>query len=314
MQENDRKLAWCGIFIIAVIALELAWFLFVGPTLGSPACDTEKVLHNCSEPFWMSPEFWTAAFTFTLTVSTVGLWLQTKRLAEGADDQSHKMADMIQATEKYAKAAMDSAAAAEKALIVSDRPWIEIRAEISGALAFEEDEIVATIDFTLINVGKSPATFVILYTKLHADSSAAQSYAQRTTREHFGSALLGYGNILFPNTPTQPDRREIRLRRSDFIKRIKEIDQSPALNEEKEADRIPFTHSFPGVSAIVFYVLPNDPRKRPKYTTLILDIKLRPKFDDSGCLIEMTGFNGSAGTFDIGALLLEQAFLSGESS
>lgn len=40
----------------------------------------------------------TALFTFVLAISTIGLWLQTARLARGADDQSQKMVSAISAT------------------------------------------------------------------------------------------------------------------------------------------------------------------------------------------------------------------------
>ena len=90
----DRKLAWSGIAVLVVIAVELAWFLSAGP-----AFQHNDNLNNSQPNFleWaFSAAFWTAVFTGALTVSTMFLWISTRQ----------------------------SARIAERALTEHERPWI----------------------------------------------------------------------------------------------------------------------------------------------------------------------------------------------
>ena len=104
MQSADRKLAWAAVAAGAIIAAEIAWFLFIGPTDTRPN-STAHCTENCEVPWYISATAWTCLFTFVLTVSTVLMWWETRKLAQGADDQSAKMADSIAAAKKSADAA-----------------------------------------------------------------------------------------------------------------------------------------------------------------------------------------------------------------
>ena len=73
MQVADRKLLWALTFTIAVVALEIAFLLFVGPT---------AIL-----PWQWGAAGWTACFTFFLTVSTGLLWWHTRKLAMDGERQ-----------------------------------------------------------------------------------------------------------------------------------------------------------------------------------------------------------------------------------
>lgn len=96
MIEPDRKLAWSGLFLGAVIAAELAVLIFIGPANHSGNAGTDKESYNWIWESLTSAVFWTAAFTVALTISTAFLWGATRRAAE----------------------------ISERALIEHERPWI----------------------------------------------------------------------------------------------------------------------------------------------------------------------------------------------
>jgi hypothetical protein len=87
MQEPDRKAAWAFIFMLAIIAAEVAWFLFIGAAHNVPSysahCEKE-----CEVPWWDSAVAWTCIFTGFLTFSTLALWKETRRLAKGGEENS----------------------------------------------------------------------------------------------------------------------------------------------------------------------------------------------------------------------------------
>jgi hypothetical protein len=109
MKPADRKLAYSGVIILAVLAAELAWFLFIGPADNGSDQGSKQQAEDLFLGF--SPEAWTAIFTAVLTASTIGLWLQTKRLAAGAEEQSSDMKASIAAAQRSADAAWLSAQA-----------------------------------------------------------------------------------------------------------------------------------------------------------------------------------------------------------
>jgi hypothetical protein len=89
MKATDRKLAYSGVIVLAVIAAEVAWFLFVGPANRNPYYATECE-SNCDIPWWAAPEFWTAAFTAALTGSTILLWWVTRNTWIHAQESSER--------------------------------------------------------------------------------------------------------------------------------------------------------------------------------------------------------------------------------
>ena len=93
---------------MAVLALEFAWFLLIGPTDGHADYDSHCNA-DCYLPWWDSAAVWTAIFTAVLTGSTILLWVSTRQ----------------------------SARIAERALTEHERPWIfrdivHVRWRVSG--------------------------------------------------------------------------------------------------------------------------------------------------------------------------------------
>lgn len=158
MQPEDRKLVWAVTVVCAVVSVELAWFLFIGPAKGSPACGTSNT-PQCDLPWWDSAAFWTAAFTFFLTVSTGLLWWQTRRLAEGAETQAKDIKAQILATERLAEAARKSADVAELSLVALERPYMFIK---SGVFLGKNK----CIPFSVVNHGKTPGVIKEVWAKM----------------------------------------------------------------------------------------------------------------------------------------------------
>lgn len=63
----------------AIIAIELAWFIFVGPPNNPTNYAAQSEAKNLF--LGLSAEAWTAIFTGALTFSTIGLWISTDQSA-----------------------------------------------------------------------------------------------------------------------------------------------------------------------------------------------------------------------------------------
>jgi hypothetical protein len=254
-----------------------------------------------------------AFFTFWLVVSTVGLGVSTlmlwrageKQLAHletASATQSRDMQASIGVARDATKAADRSAQVAERALILTDRPWIAVRVEMTGELIFDTDEIDAEIGITIKNVGKSPASYLTFHANLCIDLLDA---AQKG-REWVGAyqrrppALFGYGRVLFPDEKFSTTTR-VSVSRHDFLKRIAEAD-ADAVKDGRE----PEGTDRPAVVVFVPYGLPNaGPTGRYRYTTFLGEIRLKNAAFG-------TYFDGKQNSFLPNGLEVVQSFISGE--
>jgi hypothetical protein len=180
-----------------------------------------------------------AVFTIVLALSTILLWQETKRLAEGADDQSKKMVDAIGATtnvayatedaagamlqvagamannathtETLADAAAKSAATAERALKVLERPFVfaevtEVKARESGLVSFAGSMrarptfIFESVTLSFFNLGRTPASLRYIHYSYEAaqkDHGIASVIDPRRIR----GRELPVGTIAAPDRP-----------------------------------------------------------------------------------------------------------------
>jgi hypothetical protein len=93
MQEPDRKVLWALAFALAVIALELAWFLFVGPANHGHGATAQAAANAASDqdyPWWEYSGAWIAVFTIVLTLSTAALWWTTQQTLAHAEKSSER--------------------------------------------------------------------------------------------------------------------------------------------------------------------------------------------------------------------------------
>lgn len=141
-----------------------------------------------------------AIFTMVLAWSTKGLWQETKRLAEGADDQSKKMAASIQATNRLADTA-----------VTAQRPWLSLEVEITGDLLVGEGmqyaashNIRLPIRIIAKNCGTTPVLSAFFRSELcfYATSGRPHSimdlYLGPYLEQAGKSAIPDFGTAIFP--------------------------------------------------------------------------------------------------------------------
>lgn len=94
MQDPDRKLAWSGVFVLAVIALEVAIALAViGPEYKeahSAAARAAEAQGYRDYSMWEYSGTWIAVFTIVLTASTAALWWVTRNTLRHAEKSSEE--------------------------------------------------------------------------------------------------------------------------------------------------------------------------------------------------------------------------------
>jgi len=192
MSSEDRKLAGSAIVVLAVIALELAWFVVIGPPGNSTNHAAKKEAENLF--LGLSAEAWTAIFTGVLTISTIGLWVTTRTASLAA--------------EKAANAA-----------IAGQRAWLAIRdVKLLHPTSFKEEGATLRLQITTRNFGQSPATS----TYVDAASVYLGAGNEAKVREEFVKKMRAHpamlGHAIFPD---EDDFIEQTLTWSDAPEKIK---------------------------------------------------------------------------------------------
>jgi hypothetical protein len=130
----------------------------------------------------------TAIFTIILGISTIGLWLQTKRIAEDT-----------------------------RALFFSERrPWINAALEADSELRFSIDEADVTLRFVATNSGESPATFVMGRAVAVPQGIKLNEALGNFVKENRTLNLSEMGVTVFPNKDEELLRYNLRIKRADF--------------------------------------------------------------------------------------------------
>lgn len=108
-----------------------------------------------------------SAFTFTLWRSTDKLW----RTTEG---HSRHLEESVGVARQSAGAAITAAKAAEKGnrinqqiYAANQRPWVSFEVTVGGPLRYDVNGMNVTLDFTVRNVGRTPALYVFPAPSLH---------------------------------------------------------------------------------------------------------------------------------------------------
>jgi hypothetical protein len=247
-----------------------------------------------------SADRWLVRWTAALFIATVGLILATGSLGYFAWRQLRDMRASIDAGTRAAKAAERSAEIADRAVVLADRPWVSIKPEISGELAFSADTIDIFITVTIKNVGRSPATHVGVGWKMCPSIvDAAQEGRKLADSTRVVPASMGYGHILFPNEEFSYKEMLFTLPTADFLKEIEE-----RMKLRREAGEVPENFGFPAFMFFAYYGLPSAGRMgRYRFTTLLTEVRRKGT---------KLGFEGDRSNFDAESLELVQMGLSGE--
>jgi hypothetical protein len=237
-----------------------------------------------------------ALFNGMLVGATVLLWKagerQLKLIEANAAEQSRDMKTSIEVAKKSADAAKAAAEIGQKALIETDRPWISVEAKIVGPLRFSENGIEITINVSLKNVGRSPATFVrLIRPEVFVDVIEANSECDEISRKYM-SALLGWGVVLFPKEILPHEKLLIETSGATLQER------APApMRPERGLRR-------PAIMIPAFYNLPGEYKSR--HTISVFEIRANDP--------EHSGWDGSNSITPPEQLILRRHFLGGRVS
>lgn len=244
----------------------------------------------------------TAIFTVVLAISTIGLWAATRRLWIAGERQfRHARASALaQSRDMQAsiKAAVAANQVAENALIATDRAWISIAAEAIGPLTFDEEVVSLNVEFTMTNVGKSPATNVELFAMLCPDIIAARNTGEATT-ELIHAKFLDFGIALFPEG-TNSRKLIIGMKISAFKENIAE--SAKVVTEHGSPSDVPRETANPAIMACASYRLAGS--RKWHHTIILFEVW----HTDAGHL----GWDGSTNETGVAFLKLVQNFLSGK--
>src|SRR3569623_2089635 len=96
-----------------------------------------------------------ALFTVVLAISTIGLWIATRRLWKGAEAQARDLARSADAAAASAQASADAARIANAAI----RPWVRFRVSRAHLYFSAENstEVGCQLDYVVENIGETPA-------------------------------------------------------------------------------------------------------------------------------------------------------------
>jgi len=177
-------------------------FLFVWESCGNAYAATQQTGSD-NGVWWQSSAFWTAIFTLALTISTILLWWQTKRLAEGAEDQSCKMAASIEEMRRSADAATETA----KSTPVLERAYVFLdnRIRFQRPVTWRDAEAPTICDFDvwLINHGKT-AAIITKFIEMHR-------YCHDTSPELPEAITIPKGEVIGPGFQWQIPAHHYRV-------------------------------------------------------------------------------------------------------
>lgn len=155
--------------------------------------------HNFEIWWWPSSEGWTALFTAALTGSTVALWIQTKRLAKGAEDQGKDVRDQL--------------AVVRDDFTSTHRPWIAFDVALDPKGVWHDAAgLHFKLNFTCTNKGTTPAVGVTvnadayLYSPLRDEIEMLVETCDRMTG---GAHPLSGGSTIFPGGIWKPPKEFI---------------------------------------------------------------------------------------------------------
>jgi hypothetical protein len=151
--------------------------------------------------------FFVASFTLALVLVTGWLVWATLKLWEAGEKQFGLLSKSAAAQSRDMQASIQvakrSADVAERALILTDRPWVDIRVEITGALKFDPVEgCLIKIKLTLVNIGRSPAIGLGYFIEFCPSiSQAIERHQKMVESTRFMIKEGSFGSTRFPNDP-----------------------------------------------------------------------------------------------------------------
>jgi hypothetical protein len=150
--------------------------------------EEQKAASNIKNYQWLKKHFSDLKITdILLTIFSGALALYTYRLRKSADKLWSAGERQIAVALDAAKAAQRSADVAKDTLNATQRPWIQIKdIKIVGPMEFIDEQARINLEFTLKNVGKSPA----LRTDLKIKLTISNTLDLRAEQNNFAGSII----------------------------------------------------------------------------------------------------------------------------
>jgi hypothetical protein len=153
----------------------------------------------------------TVVLLFATALFTALAWYVFRSQLQTFNEQLTEMRKVYQPINDQAVAAKDaaiaaqaSASTAEKALIAGERPWIDItKIEIANDITFDTNGARISLNVTLLNRGRSPATNVFPWNSAYLQMSGISGTPEKKFVPPTVSIIdMEQPSILFPDVPT----------------------------------------------------------------------------------------------------------------
>ena len=163
MRKIDGPLAFAGLAVLLIVlAAFFAPLIWPEANHGTPTASQKEAYDWISERL-SSAAFWTAIFTGILTWSTIGLWRQTRRLAEGADAQAGDIKRQLQIVQDD--------------FVSTHRPWIRFTARIAPkGVTYDSLGMHIHMIFDCANSGSTPGIGVTVNADAFQGTAANPTY------------------------------------------------------------------------------------------------------------------------------------------
>lgn len=112
-------------------------------------------------------DWWLIALTAMLAIATIALVLVTGGLVWFAWRQARDMKEAIEAARTSAIAADVSNKITREIYVATERPWLSLGATLSSDLTWCDYDARLSVDFEIVNIGKSPATNIYMIAEIH---------------------------------------------------------------------------------------------------------------------------------------------------
>ncbi len=123
----------------------------------------------------------------------------TKDVADRTKEIAAQALVQAQAASVAATAARDSAETERRALELSERPWLLVKAELASALTYDKEGAKITVHYTITNIGHSPAVGVSVVPEFYIqDRSKPHPIVERRRFCDQAKSMSSMGHVVYP--------------------------------------------------------------------------------------------------------------------
>jgi hypothetical protein len=227
-------------------------------------------------------------------------WLEAEKSANAAHDtleaSKSDAAEQAKRFHDQLNIAKESVDAARQAIVTADRAWVTVGAELAGPLTFDSQNVSVDIDWTLQNIGRSPATNVLLDYGMFSTAGAADQKVRDNVARGRYVGPLNNGIVLLPR-----ERRQGTVTLSIPLSAFMDGCADMRRLRIAEGDDDTTATNFPALMLGTAYALPGDKLRRFTYLFYFIMRSQGPPWD----------FDGSDGVFELADIELKIGWQTG---